>query len=188
MSNQNASFDDNGNASLLVASSTVSGETVAVKGDPTTGGMVSVVKAQYNASPPTVADAGLVNLQSDSSGNIKVYKATQLDPVNDSITTYPFGHSFTNITTNTTTTVKSGSGTLMGIKINNPALITVANLTITVYDNTAASGTLIGTMTVPFGLTTAVPFHIPFNLGFSTGLTIVTAGPTVTGNLTVEWR
>lgn len=92
---------------------------------------------------------------------------------------------FTNITTNTTTTVKSGSGYVNGFTVNNPALLTVANLTVTVYDNTAASGTKIGTYTVPFGLTTAVPFFVPIRCSFSTGLTVVTAGPTVTADITV---
>lgn len=96
--------------------------------------------------------------------------------------------SFSNITTNATTTVKSGSGMLHNISINNPALITVANLTMTVYDNTAGSGTKIGTYTVPFGLTTQVPFVISINAKFSTGLTIVTAGPTVTADITVAYR
>lgn len=96
--------------------------------------------------------------------------------------------SYVNITTNATTAVKTGAGFLHTIVINNPALITVANLTITVYDNTAGSGTKIGTWTVPFGLTTQVPFTIPINVAFATGLTIVTGGPTVTGDLTVAYR
>lgn len=95
---------------------------------------------------------------------------------------------YTNITTNATTTVKTGSGYVDHITINNPALITVANLTVTVYDNTAGSGTKVGTWTVPFGLTTQVPFDIPIRMTFSTGLTVVTAGPTVTGDLTVGTR
>lgn len=96
--------------------------------------------------------------------------------------------SFNNITTNTTTTVKTGYGTLHSMTINNTALISVANLTLTVYDNTAASGTKIGTWTVPFGLTSALPFTIPVNARFNTGLTVVTSGPTVAADITVSFR
>lgn len=124
----------------------------------------------------------------DANGNLDTTLNIKLDFVNDSITNYKLGHSYTNITTNTTTTVKSGAGVLVGITINNPAALTVANLTLTIYDNTAGSGTKIGTWTVPFGLTGAVPFKIPYELAFTTGLTIVTAGPTVTADITVEWR
>jgi len=97
-------------------------------------------------------------------------------------------YNYSNITTNTTTTVKSGAGMLHTITLNNPALLTVANLTVAIYDNTAGSGTLIGTFTVPFGLTSALPMQLWFDAKFSTGLTIVTSGPTVTGNLTVSYR
>lgn len=96
--------------------------------------------------------------------------------------------STTGITTNTTTTVKTGAGLLHSFTLNNTALITVANLTVTVYDNTAASGTKIGTWTFPFGQTTAMPLSITLNCAFSTGLTFVTAGPTVTGDISVNWR
>ena len=96
--------------------------------------------------------------------------------------------SYAGITTNTTTTVKSGAGYVNGFTINNPALLTVANLTVTVYDNTTATGTKIGTYTVPFGLTSALPFFVPIQSSFSTGLTIVTAGPTVTADITVAYR
>jgi hypothetical protein len=96
-------------------------------------------------------------------------------------------NSFSNITTNTTTTVKSGSGLLHSISVNNPAAITVTALTMTIYDNTAASGTKIGTFTVPL-LTTAEPFSIPFDAAFAVGLTVVTAGPTVAADITVNYR
>ena len=71
----------------------------------------------------------------------------------------------TNITTATTTTVKSGRGILRGIAVN-----TTAAGTITVYDNTAASGTKIGTIaaSVTPGLYLSLPAV------FTTGLTIVT--------------
>lgn len=113
--------------------------------------------------------------------------AQRLDPTNDAITSYPFGHSSTNIITNATTTVKTGAGVLAAIKINNPSAITVASLTLTAYDNTAASGTKIGTWIVPID-TAAKPFGLTYAAAFTTGLTIVTSGPTVTADITVEYR
>jgi hypothetical protein len=83
------------------------------------------------------------------------------------------GASFLNIVAGqATTTVKSGAGTLYSISLNSAA---TATNTTTIYDNTAASGTIIGkpaatTATVPTTLT-----YGPAGLAFSTGLTIITA-------------
>lgn len=71
-----------------------------------------------------------------------------------------------NIATNTTTTVKSGVGVLHSIVVN-----TTAAGAITIYDNTAGSGTKIGTMKASIAEGTYL-----FDTLFSTGLTIVTAG------------
>jgi hypothetical protein len=90
------------------------------------------------------------------------------------------GDNFTNITTATTTTVKSGDGVLKSIVIN----AAVANGVITIYDNTAASGTLIGTITLPATLLDS-QYVLPYGVRFSTGLTIVTSAAT---NLTAIWN
>lgn len=81
----------------------------------------------------------------------------------------------TNITTATTTVVKAGSGYLKNITINN----TVAS-TITIYDSTAGSGTLIGTLEA-----SVTPRTLHYDLHFATGLTIVTAGAS---DLTVVYQ
>lgn len=104
--------------------------------------------------------------------------AQQLDEINDSITAYPFGGSYVNITTSTTTTVKSGSGVLQDIIVGDPGTTWQAVL----YDNTAGSGTIIAT--IKFG-TSGV--NLPKNVAFSTGLTIVTSGTTA-GNITPVYR
>lgn len=80
-------------------------------------------------------------------------------------------NSFNNITTATTTTVKSGAGFLHNIIINT----SVALATITLYDNTAASGTKIATVTMPAALL-ASQIVLTYDISFSTGLTIVTTG------------
>lgn len=75
------------------------------------------------------------------------------------------GHNFSNIATATTTTVKSGSGVLRRITVN-----TTAAGAITVYDNTAGSGTKIATLP-----SSAVVGPYEYGVKFATGLTIVTA-------------
>jgi hypothetical protein len=102
------------------------------------------------------------------------YLDTKLDPVNDGITTYPHGHSYTNITSATTTTIASGAGVLRALTINT----FVASATIKIYDNTAGSGTPIATLTLPSTITGDAPCSIPFEAAFTTGLTVVTSGAT----------
>lgn len=77
----------------------------------------------------------------------------------------PFLHK--NITTATTTVVKSGTGVLHSITVN-----TTTAFAITVYDNTAASGTKIATIAA----SPAIGSTFLYDVSFNTGLTIVTAG------------
>ncbi len=77
---------------------------------------------------------------------------------------------YLNIAGAATTVVKSGNGLLALIVVNKA----VAASTITIYDNTAASGTKIGTITHPATLT-ANQYAQPYMTQFSTGLTIVTS-------------
>lgn len=86
-------------------------------------------------------------------------------------------YKYLNITGQATTTVKSSGGVLHTICINNPA----ATETITIYDNTAASGTKIGTITV-FASTNPC---LTYDANFSTGLTLVTA--TASSDITVSY-
>lgn len=81
---------------------------------------------------------------------------------------------YTRISSATTTTAKSGPGVLRSIVITGG---TMGN--ITVYDNTAASGTIIAAFT--FGESDGHGGY-EFGVPFSAGLTIVTAAAT---NLTV---
>lgn len=95
-----------------------------------------------------------------------------VDPVLG-LTIKPAGVSFRNITTATTTTVKSGAGVLHSLCVNK----FVASATVTIYDNTAASGTLIATITNPATLLDEGGLGCDvFDAAFSTGLTIVTVG------------
>lgn len=86
---------------------------------------------------------------------------------------------YKNITTDTTTVVKASAGVLHTITFNNP----VATETVTLYDNTAASGTKIGTITVP---ASPQPQTLMFDVAFTIGLTIVTA--TAASDITVSYQ
>lgn len=81
----------------------------------------------------------------------------------------------TYISTATTTTVKSGKGILERI-----VLTETAAGTITIYDNTAASGTVLAVIKA-----SAVERDFDFNCRFGTGLTVVTAGAS---KLSVIWE
>lgn len=83
----------------------------------------------------------------------------------------PTGYLYTNITTTTSTTVKSGAGFLHSITINTP----IASSVIKIYDNTTNSGTLIGTITIPATLLEQGPYTALYDVTFNTGLTINTA-------------
>jgi hypothetical protein len=89
------------------------------------------------------------------------------------------GNSFANITTSTTTTVKSGAGVLHTVCVNTDGTVASA---VQMYDNTAASGTKIGNIN---SLSTTGCYT--YDVGFSTGLTLVTTG-TVASDITVSYR
>jgi bifunctional ADP-heptose synthase (sugar kinase/adenylyltransferase) len=95
---------------------------------------------------------------------------------NDSRTITDDGpYAYANITTATTTTVKTGAGKLAALIIN-----ATAAAAITIYDNTAASGTKIATLKA-----SVAEGSYLYNCQFATGLTIVTAG---TPDITVIYR
>lgn len=90
------------------------------------------------------------------------------------------GYNYSNITAAapTTTVVKSEQGILHSITFNTA----VATGVFTVYDNTAASGTKIATITVP---ASPQPVTLLYDVTFNTGLTIVSA--TAANDVTVSF-
>lgn len=90
------------------------------------------------------------------------------------------GFNYVNITAAapTATVIKSGQGVLHTITLNNPT----ATAVITIYDNTSAAGTVIGTITVP---ASPQPVTLTYDATFNTGLTINTA--TAASNITVTY-
>ena len=93
---------------------------------------------------------------------------------------FPVGWNYEHITlaAPTTTVVKASSGVLHSITLNDPT----ATAVITIYDNTAASGTVIGIITVP---ASPQPATVIYDVAFNIGLTIVTA--TAASDITVSY-
>lgn len=87
---------------------------------------------------------------------------------------------FTHIAAGTaTTTVVSRNGTLHGITINTKG---ATGNTLTVYDNTAGSGTVIAIID-----TTGATANLIYDVQFVNGLTVVSASGTG-ADLTIAWQ
>jgi hypothetical protein len=132
--------------------------------------LISVVSAAPPSSPCT---------QSGPS-------SAQCDPVNATnplptlrVAAATGGYTYTNSTGTGTTIIKSGAGTLHSICINTKGA--TAN-TLTVFDNTAASGTKIGTID-----TTAAVGCLIYDVAFATGLTLSSASGTG-ADVTTSWK
>lgn len=87
------------------------------------------------------------------------------------ITSSPVVYSKANITSATTVTPKSGPGVFHGLVINKAVVSGV----ITIYDNTAASGAIIGTITFGVALLSDPPIQALYDVNVTTGITIVTS-------------
>ena len=150
---------------------------VADSGNPVkTGG-------KYNASAPTLTDGQRGDTQLDVNANTKVSQGTLLagEDLAVGVIKVEQRFSYANMTTGTTTTIKSGAGFLHAIIVNTP----VASATIKIYDNTAGSGTLIGTITCGGTLASDQISDYMYDVSFATGLTIVTSGAT---DITISYR
>lgn len=136
---------------------------------------ITAVKPASTAA--LAADPALVTTISPNSVGIVALGAAT--PSN-SIPVVNAGFTYAHISTSTTTTVKSGAGVLHAIVIN--TLGTVAS-NITVYDNTAGSGTVIAVLN---SLTNGEASYT-YDVAFTTGLTLVTTG-TAAPDVTVSYR
>ena len=90
-----------------------------------------------------------------------------------------YSYNFLNITGQATTVVRTGSGVLHSVTFNKPT----ATETVAMYDGSAASGTIIGTITVP---ASPMPVTLTYDAAYGTSLTIVTA--TASSDITVSYR
>lgn len=139
----------------------------------------SIINAT-NSIGTGIAAVGLVAQLDDTSptaitenqfGNVRMAadRSLMTTPVNTA------GH----MSTATTTTFKSGAGILHAVCVN--TLGTVAS-TVTVYDNTAGSGTVIGVIN-----SLAISGCFSYDVAFATGLTLVTTG-TVAPDVTIAYK
>lgn len=143
--------------------------------------------SSFTVNPPVnsyVADTNLLSDVMNAVVSIQIGESTQL-PWSIAVTylqnIYAKNlNSYKNITGNVTVTVKSSTGILNWITVNN----NTTGGTVKIYDSISASGALIATMTLgtPSGglLSTSgqsgPDFFGPLNLEFTNGLTIVTSG------------
>lgn len=143
----------------------------------TAGGGAGTSTVTYNSTPPVVTNGNSVTLQGDSSGNLLVSLATKIageDITNDRLKV-EHQYSYNHISSGTTTTVKASAGFLHSITVN-----TTAAGTITIYDNTTNSGTVIGILKA-----SVVERTFVYDISMTTGITIVTAAAS---DLTVSYR
>jgi len=133
--------------------------------------------AVANAAAPTWTEGNQVSQSSDLSGNQRVTLGTLIAGEDLTVNVIKVEQRFTYaaITSATTTTIKSGTGFLHAVTVTGGTAGTI-----TVFDNTAGSGTAIAT----FSSTNALATYI-FDVSFSTGLTVVTGAAT---NVTVSYR
>lgn len=147
------------------------------------GNPIKIGGKASTSTPTAVANGDRVNAYFDSEGRLVVLfdKLIEGEDQTNHVMKTEQQFVYTNITSATTTTVKSGAGFLHSIVVNLP----VANGVITLYDNTAGSGTKIGTITFGATVLSDVAKAVIFNVKFTTGLTIVTSAST---DLTISTR
>lgn len=92
------------------------------------------------------------------------------------------GYNYTHITADTTTLVKTGPGILHAIIINSHG----ASATIEFDDALTHTTPVMGIITLPSTITSAIPISLEYDVKFSTGLSITTG--TATLDITVVWK
>jgi len=150
--------------------STVAGTVTAV------GNTASGSAAAGN--PVQTASKVITGVQALSNGNVSSDVAT----VTGARLVEEGGRTFCNIAgISAATTCKSGAGFIHTVTINTA----VGSATVKLFDNTAASGTSIGVITLPSTITSVDPFTLTLDAAFATGLTVATSGAT---DVTITYR
>lgn len=135
-----------------------------------------LVSGLFETTPATLTTGQQGDLHIDANQNLKVAEQFAPQYENNSLNIAQTGikGTPTHITSATTTTAKSGAGILHSITINKA----VAAATITVFDNTAGSGTVLALITFGAALLSDPPNTATYDIAFTTGCTIVTSGAT----------
>lgn len=92
------------------------------------------------------------------------------------------GYNYTHITTDATTLVKTGPGILHSIIINTHG----ASATIEFDDALTHTSPVMGIITCPGTITSAIPIALEYDVQFSTGLSVTTG--TATLDATIVWK
>lgn len=167
-----------------IITSSTGGGTAAISDGGTSPLASMMVGGEFLTSAPTLTNGQSQTLLLDSKGNLDVTLGTTIagEDIADNRLFVEQHNSYLNIVAGqATTTVKSGAGFLHSITFNSAA--TATNVT-TVYDNTAASGTVVA---IPAATTATIPVTLTYDVAFTIGLTIITA--TANGsNMTVSYR
>jgi hypothetical protein len=122
---------------------------------------MSYIAGKYQASPTAYPDGSDVQVATDQYGNVQTKMVDGGTGNAVSLT-----GSYLNMAAGATTTAKSGAGVLFAVIVNNPG----TTITLTLYDNTAGSGTKIATIALAAGQ------NLQYGCNFGTGLTAVLSG------------
>lgn len=146
----------------------------------------------YVVNPPVAGFTDDANLFSDAmAGNVSIEINGNIMPFSSIAHSFQTLQLYANITGNTTKTVKSSAGILRGIIVGNN---TTGGI-VTIYDNTAGSGTIMVQLQIatPSGgllSTSGLPgplFLNTLDIEFLNGLTVVTSGSN-SNNITILYQ
>ena len=140
---------------------------------------IDLVGGVYQLTPPSLTSGSLSSLQFDVNSNLQSNLATSIagEDFNYNRLAIIGKYNYTYISTQTTTIIKYGPGLLHTINFQ-----PLASGVITIYDNTAGSGSIIFSSTQPSTLLGGSVCSI-FDIQFNIGLTIVTSGANQTINI-----
>jgi len=142
---------DNAGTEIATAANPLKVDGNVASGATDTGNPVKI-GGVFNTTLPTVTDGQRVDQQLSANGELLTKEQ----------------NNHRRITGAATTVIKSGAGYLRRVVISGPA-----NSTITLYDNTAGSGTIIAVINSSNG---GDPTYLEYGINFSIGLTVVTTG------------
>lgn len=120
-----------------------------------------------------------LNISGYTSGTITISGHLHAYAVENIVFTAPLPYTQTHITTDATTTIKTSLGLLHEICFNSPT----ATETVTIYDNSTATGTVVGIWTTP---ASPSPTCLTMDALLNVGLTVVTA--VAAGDITILSR
>lgn len=141
------------------------------------------VGGKYNTTPPTLTNGQRGDAQLDVNGNSKVTQATLVagEDLTNNVLKVEQRFSYSRATADVQ--IKAGSGFLHTVTFSATGTVTAG--LITIYDNTAESGTVIWSGTIQTGLN---PTTIQLDVSFAAGLYVGYDGTIANVATTVSYR